>query len=159
MPRTVFIIVVVFIFFLPSFVFAGKHAPSDSLGSVAADTSVSDESEEPQDKEEEHPNTPPYEDEHEKRMRSANAMITAGYILDFVGGLTAVGGSVMFTANSSKRTTALIISSSGLAVGLTGGLLTILGYHKRSSAENKFQVTPLADPESKTMGLAYAMRF
>lgn len=103
---------------------------------------------------------PKPEDDYDKRMRSADALILAGYIISAAGGLTAIAGSAYVVAKNNSRTTGAIIAGSGAALALTGGILTLVGMHKRSTAGGGYySLAPMANPETSTYGLSFATNF
>ncbi|MFH0799820.1 MAG: hypothetical protein V2A66_06525 [Pseudomonadota bacterium] len=96
--------------------------------------------------------------EIDRRMKSADRLIMAGYILSTSGALAAVGGSIVAIAKKHDRVIGASVGAGGLALGVTGGLLTVLGYHKRGKTEGMYySLAPEAAPG--LYGLRFAMNF
>ncbi len=103
---------------------------------------------------------PMSEEEYERKMRSANIFIYTGIALTAVGGLAAIGGSIYWAAKKNDRTGAAIITGSGAALGIAGGVLTAVGYHKRNTTEMRaYSVAPVIDPSRGLYALQLQTRF
>jgi len=89
----------------------------------------------------------------EKRERSANALIITGYTISTVGGLAAIAGSIIVTAKPEKRVLGAAIGGAGLALGLAGGLITIIGYHKRGGGGYDYSIAPAISPDGAALSL------
>lgn len=163
MMKRAVVFMIVLSLLMPSFALAAKKTRSDAGGEEGAEV-MDERSEEAAPVRGDEPQRrgprPLSEEEYDRRMRSANAMITTGYILSGVGGMAAVAGSVYIAAKPDKRLTGAIIGASGLALGLAGGLVTIFGYHKRSNTEGRtWSIAPAVDPSQGTYALACSVPF
>lgn len=148
---------------MPSFALAAKKTRTDAGGQEGAEVmdERAEEAKSFRGDDPERRGPPPLSDEeYERRMRSASAMITTGWVLSLTGGVAAIGGSVFLAAKSDKRVIGAIIGGSGLALGLAGGLVTMFGYHKRTDTESRaYSLAPAIDPERGTYALAYSVQF
>lgn len=156
-------IAVVLSLMMPAAALAGKKVHSDAGGQEGAEV-MDERAEEAKtfrgDEPQRRGPQPLSQEEYDRRMRSAQAMITTGWILSLTGGMAAIGGSVYLAAKPDKRVTGAIIGGSGLALGLAGGLITMFGYHKRSDTEGRaYSLAPAIDPDRGGVALAYSLQF
>ena len=101
------------------------------------------------------------EEEYDKAIRSAHTIAITGFVLSIAGGLAAIGGSAYAIARKDDKTVGAIIGASGLALGLTGGLLQVWAANKRQEAEQgwSYGVAPAFDPSRRFAGLSLSASF
>jgi hypothetical protein len=100
------------------------------------------------------------DEEYERQMVSAGKHIFAGFLLTSIGGVTALAGTTYAIVKSDDRKTGGIISACGLAMTLSGMIITIVGYHKRNKAQGyHISVAPVIDLDAKKYALMYSMEF
>jgi len=101
------------------------------------------------------------EQEYEKKMKSAQHLATAGFVMAIAGGAAAIAGSAYAIAKRDDRLVGGIIGVSGLVLGLTGGLFQIWGYNKRQDAQQgwTYSMAPAIDPSRRAAALSLAVNF
>ena len=100
------------------------------------------------------------DEEYEHQMMNAGKCIFAGFLLTSLGGVTALAGTTYAIVKSDDRKTGGIISAGGLALTLSGMIVTVIGYHKRNKAQgHHISIAPVVDPDAKKYALVYSMKF